>query len=1102
MLRLLLAFSRGGLALLLVFANAAAVELEGRTPIPCVVNPVFSPQLSEVLRLDGVWEFATDPKKRGEAEKWFEPQHAWSGCTNIAVPGCWEAQGIGGPGRSLNTTPEQVPAMLRGNYVGSAWYRKRVQIPSAWAGKEVWLKLGGVNSQGWFYVNGNYVGHLHSFCGTYKFQVTDLVRPGQEATVVALVRNDVPSAKGLMNWVHRFGGLYRSVELEATPGLLIDDLYTEPLFDQQSARVHVFLRNGNPGQVPADCAVEVRVSTLPGVGAGSAQSTAQFLSKETSEVILDVPVNPFKAWSPEHPVLYRADAYLTRAGQKVHHMAQRFGLRKWEVRGADLYLNNQRFFLRGFGDDYIYPLTLCSPASRETHLQHLWLARQYGFNFVRHHTHCELPEFFEAAEEAGIMVQPEMPYYGPAASGGKEVYRPRQDAEELVRHFRRYVCLANYCTGNEGQLTPPLDAELFQYFRQIDPARIAIHQDGGVNTPQNSHYGFFSWLGDIGTVHDPNHPEARTVAAPGVISMDYSRPLVIHEYLNLATDEDPRVSDRYVGAVLPPRPMEGYGQELAKAGLPRAWGDRCLEAAQRQQSLWQKVGVEGARRDPRLDGMIFWTLIDVGYPTAQGLLNQFWEPKHSTPEFFQQFNTPVVVLAELTPKHRILSARDTLEAQWFISNYSGETLADDLAWRLVDATGATLARGEIKDVRLPHGAVPVVGTSKIVIPELQLPTKAALVAELKGHPIHNAWEVWLFPSASASAAGKSVAATPEVFTKLRDRYPDLVLAGAAASERRVLLSDRFGAAELAALNQGRRVICLGARGPAPGYVFGWWGKSAQTGTAISNWHPAFGGFPADDYLTPVFHRILGRAEKLGGGRFKACEPLMVTVGSSGYLAHVLQLRSRQGRLLLTGLDLLADTPEATWLLNSFIHYATSEQFQPEAELDQEQLREFEQALASFNGVGHVLKSSEQRPYRSPTGDWPMHIARATDGLSEVVWETKAVPAQLDKAGRFTLTWLGGTGYISASPGAFNLFLGEKPLLQFEVTRQPKRWSSADGLVQLDYAATDQTETELDSAGFMKLTLPAAWLTPGKPATLRVVGDKAGSPRWFGLYETD
>ena len=390
----------------------------------------------------------------------------------------------------------------------------------------------------------------------------------------------------------------------------------------------------------------------------------------------------------------------------------------------------------------------------------------------------------------------------------------------------------------------------------------------------------------------------------------------------------------------------------------------------------------------------------------------------------------------------------------------------------------------------------------VVIPELRQPVKASLIAELKGRQIVNSWDVWLFPRLAKSDAAKAVAATPAVFKQLRDRYPGLLAAPDSLAGAEVILSDRFGAAELAALNQGKRVISLGARGPAPGCLLGWWGKSAQTGTGILNRHAAFTGFPADDYLTPVFHRILGRAERLGDGRFKTCEPLMLTVGGSGYLAHVLQLRSGQGRLLLTGLDLLSDHPEAIWLLDAFIRYANSDLFQPVAALDPAQLREFEQNLARLNGLGRVVRASEQRPYRSPTGEWPMHIARATDGQSEVAWETKPVPGDLNSAGRFTFTWMGGTGYISAAPGAFTLFLGDKRLLQFEVTRQPKRWVSADGQVELDYAATDQTETDLDSAGLMKLTLPAAWLTAGQPATLRVVGDKAGTPRWFALYETE
>ena len=48
------------------------------------------------------------------------------------------------------------------------------------------------------------------------------------------VRNDVPSRKGLMSWIHRFGGLYRSVELDATSSMCIDDAYVVGDLDKRA----------------------------------------------------------------------------------------------------------------------------------------------------------------------------------------------------------------------------------------------------------------------------------------------------------------------------------------------------------------------------------------------------------------------------------------------------------------------------------------------------------------------------------------------------------------------------------------------------------------------------------------------------------------------------------------------------------------------------------------------------------------------------------------------------------------------------------------------------------------------------------------------------
>ena len=73
----------------------------------------------------------------------------------------------------------------------------------------------------------------------YKYDITDLVAPGQPATVVALVRNDVPSRNGQTSWCHRWGGLYRDVELEATPSTWIDNAWVEGDFDRREAAVHV-----------------------------------------------------------------------------------------------------------------------------------------------------------------------------------------------------------------------------------------------------------------------------------------------------------------------------------------------------------------------------------------------------------------------------------------------------------------------------------------------------------------------------------------------------------------------------------------------------------------------------------------------------------------------------------------------------------------------------------------------------------------------------------------------------------------------------------------------------------------------------------------------
>ncbi len=1062
---------------------------------PAVVNPALRSELRATLSLDGDWDFAVDPKGVGEREKWFSPESTLPERITLRVPGCWEAQGVGGPGDSTSVTPERSIRPLRGSYVGTGWYRKELTLPKDWGGRQVWLKVGGVHAQGWFWVNGTPVAHNACYCGTYKYNITDLVRPGERVVIAVKVRNDVPSRKGLMGWIHRFGGLYRSVELEATPRQLIDDAWVDGDLDGGKATVHVTIRSVDPAGGASEPAasptaeqadVQVTVAALDGTPAGRASVRARLRGGGTVEAAVPVPLEPLRAWSPEEPNLYRADITLQVDGRAIDGWVERFGVRKWEVRGGEFYLNNRRHFIRGFGDDHIYPLTLCSPASREVHRRHLELARSYGFTYVRHHTHCEVPEYYEAADEVGIMIQPELPYYGsqPSAAAPGH-FKPQEDLEELYRHYRRHVSLATYCTGNEGHLGSPIDREVYQLAKLLDPTRLALHQDGGENRRDNSDFR-----------QGPAVPWA-----PG--AQDASWPFTAHEYLNLATHEDPRLAGKYTGAVRPPVTPEDFRKSLAEAGLSWEWGEETLEAGNQLQRVYQKRGLEQARLEPACDGYIYWTIVDVGSPSAQGLFNQFWEPKASSAAFFRQFNGPTAILARFTPPERILTSGQRLRIEWWLSAYGADAVRGGrLTWSLQQERH-TLASGEVPGVEAQTGDVKAVGHTELDAPTLRESAMLTLKAELAGKSVRNSWQFWVFPPRpAASDAGKGMSATPGIHAALERRYPGLRESGDPGARRSaLLLADRLDDVVVKALDDGVTVLLVRLPGPSPGVEMGWWAIRAQAGTAIAR-HPAFGAFPHEGYLSELWFRLIGGTVSAADEALREVEPLMVGRGSAGYLLHVFQARAGKGRLLASGLELLSDHPEAAWLLDQLIRYARSDEFQPRGVFDPRKPgKTWADAIAlreRLNGWSRTLRAAECRPYGSFLGSYTMCLARQTDGSSELAWETAEVPRDLAPDRPHTLHWVAGTGYISEPAGRFTLFLGDRPLLDFAVALETTTWRSSDGAVSLTY--TVKHVEGVDSSGEMELTLPASLLTPGRPARLRVAGSASASQRWFGVYE--
>ncbi|MDD3587975.1 MAG: glycoside hydrolase family 2 TIM barrel-domain containing protein [Thermoguttaceae bacterium] len=607
------------MALLAVFfcvATSAKAEQDGVKQShwgvpssPAVVNPVVQWSGTKILSLNGDWDFMTTTPWRvrlGLGDPgWGNRLVDWSSARKITVPGLWETQGVGeaGPGLAWDCEWDRGFWDLKHVYMGTAAYRKLIDIPADWGGGQIWLKVGGVRSEASIWVNGKRAAYVKNYCATEKFNITPFVKAGEKAVIIAMVRNDSPSRKGLYSANHRFGGFYRDVELELTPNIRLDNVWIKGNFDKREAQVEFLVRSSNDTEhKPVSAAFVVKTPDGKIVGK-TGMANIKPVSDSVSAplpVVLHCGINPCRFWSPEEPNLYIAQLELYDAsGKIVHGQVERFGVRKLEVIGDKFYLNGKPYFLRGSGDHNYDCNSIIEPPNRLRFLEHMKIYKAAGFNFMRHHTHCPLPEYFEAADEAGILLMPELPYYHdvPTEAFG---FDPVSDAKELFLNYRRYVSFAVYSGGNEGHLGSPVDEQLYQWVKKNDPQRLVVHQDGGRNLASNSDFS----NGPISPWETCKQDEL-------------DRPFVAHEYLNLAIKMDPRQEPRFTGARVSPVSMEKYKALLKQTGLNETWGAACIAAAERLQAIYQKQGLESARLDPACDGYSFWSIVDASIPQGE-----------------------------------------------------------------------------------------------------------------------------------------------------------------------------------------------------------------------------------------------------------------------------------------------------------------------------------------------------------------------------------------------------------------------------------------------------------------------------------------------------
>ncbi len=898
--------------------GAGNVDWSGRAPHPAVVDPVCGYAPGTVLDLGGEWTFAKNGYSADRSQFFRQHQNEpnWTDVRKIRVPGNWETQGVGEavPRQERRTYDGYRHLPLTHYFNGDGWYRRTVKIPSDWKGKRVWLKVGGVGSQGWFWVNGQPVAHVFDYCATRKFEITDLVKPGDEAKFVAEVTNAGPSKHGYRDSCCIWGGITRALELEATPKVFIDDAWGRGDFDKRLAEVHVEIA-GNSEQGIVN---RLRV-TIEG-------ETAEAPVAAGGDNILRVPLKNFRPWSPESPNLYTAKVELVSQGVVVQERTERFGVRKLEVRGEDVYLNNRPFFWRGVGFHEIDPINGLHPADRAYYRDRIGRIRACGFNAVRLHTRCEWPEFFEVADELGLLIQPELPYYGdhPVAWAP---FEPLVDAKELWENYRRHPSFAVYSGGNEGTFGPVLGKRFYDEIKKRDPDRLVLEQ---------STEGYAQWKGKghVGTIDflsQPVQPWPRGSIHPDI-------PLFAHEYMNLAVKIDTRLEKRYVGAWGAPMTHAQRDAWLARFGVSSKLGDRLQDAQHALQATWQKIGVESARKDPYCDGYYFWSMLDatcaneIGWTgkldeenltfMAQGVLNPFFEekPNGQTMAGFARFNSPVGVFVDAAPEHLQAMSGERVTATVWVANYGeGPLTGAPVVWRVADGGGRTLAEGRATAGELPLGPVRKAAEIAFDAPSVAAPTAGRLCVSVGA--FSNEWPCWLFPK-RARRDGRDLAVLGRCRDAVCAAY-DGVLPPEKVAEAKVVVADWGSPEAAAALTRGQSVIEVGGCEGPTRVALGWWFLNGIVGATFDMANPVLRHLPPSRDLSTLHFRIFKQGLRMPVPGFAEDDLAIVSEEGGGCYANLGESVDAHGgrRLFAYGLALQEKLPEATAILDGLVDRA-------------------------------------------------------------------------------------------------------------------------------------------------------------------------------------
>ena len=188
--------------------------------------------------------------------------------------------------------------------------------------------------------------------------------------------------------------------------------------------------------------------------------------------------------------LYKNDLQSSESeiNQKEDEKTVSFGIRTFGDDGhGHLSLNGRRIFLRSEANCAEFPETGYIPMEKEAWKNILQTYKDYGINMVRFHSHCPPEAAFFAADEMGILMQPELSHWDPkhAFEFDESFSYYQKELRQIIKALANHPSFVMLTFGNElhcGALGTSRMHKMLQDAKKQDPTRLYANAS-------NAHYG-------------------------------------------------------------------------------------------------------------------------------------------------------------------------------------------------------------------------------------------------------------------------------------------------------------------------------------------------------------------------------------------------------------------------------------------------------------------------------------------------------------------------------------------------------------------------------------------------------------------------------------